>query len=80
MKMIHTNGPGWRRITKVYDPGEKYTCAISWTKGQGRPTKHSVESRYPNSKFVRVNRHTGWCPYTFVRKSFTHVIVERVQA
>ena len=80
MKLVEKRGPGWITITRVYDPGEKYTCAIGWRRGQGHATKQSVESLYPDCKFLGVKHYTGWDPNTFNRKSFTTVIVERVQA
>ncbi len=79
MKLEYTSGPGWTRVAPVYEPGEKYTSIIGWRRGQGRPTKETVESLYPDCKFVGVNYYTGWCPNTFNRKTFTHVCVERTQ-
>jgi hypothetical protein len=78
MRLVETKGPGWITIGRVYDPGEKYTCAIGWRRGQSRPTKETVERLYPDCKFVGVRHYTGWCPNTFGRKTFTHVTVERI--
>ena len=77
MKLEYTSGPGWAKVTPIYEPGEKYTSAIGWRKGRGRPTKETVERLYPDCKFVGVRHYTGWCPNTFNRKSFTYVCVER---
>lgn len=79
MKWEYTSGPNWAKVTPIYEPGEKYTSAISWRKGQGRATKETVESLYPDCKFLAVRHFTGLSPETFSPKTFTHVVVERTQ-
>ena len=81
MKLVHTSGPGWWSITKVYDPGEKYTSAVFWdSRKDGYANQWSVETKFPDSKFVGIRHETGLCPNTWNRKSWTVAIIERVQA
>ena len=79
MKWEFTSGPGWAKVTPIYEPGEKCTSAISWRKGRGRATKETVESLYPDCKFVGVRHYTGLSPETFQHTTFTYVCVERTQ-
>jgi len=80
MKLKYTRTSYSITVTKEYDPGEKYRCTIGWTRNRGVPTKERVEYLYPDCTFIGIKRYRGICPSTLDLKTFTHVLVERVQS
>lgn len=77
MKLNYEYGDGFLRITKTYEPGEKYISGLRWNSSNGKITKEKVKSMVPGAKFIKSFSQKGISCHTLGPTRWTTVLIER---
>ena len=77
MKIVYTRSPGCIKITKEYEPGEKYISSLRWNRADGKATKELVESMIPDCTFIKVWYERGRSFPNLDWVTTTYILVDR---